>query len=401
MSKHHPLHRSSQIVNSASRQLSRRGFLQLLTATTLGGGFTLSSACSHKKLFNPDENIILGGGSYPNGEQQQNALIVINLIQKEKKLINTRFLPHGIVIDPQNKYRVFCFEKNGTQACEINLQTQTVSRYLQSGINQQFSGHAVFSKGGKLLYSIESDSNNRQGIIAIRDAKTFELIKQLPTLGLNPHDCQLLPGNIIVVSNTAADKTYFHQPSLVSINMDTEKLVQRIRLDSPELNAGHFHITENNDVVIASATVSADGSISQNEAGGVSIKTANDLLTTMKEPTAVIDRMQGEALAIAVNESHQVAAITHPDANLLTFWSLKSKSILKAIGIEEPRGIEQTLDNRDFIVSYGKVAAMAKVSVSDLNPQADSIVQPTHMSGEHIVNWSRSLREIMPANVYD
>jgi hypothetical protein len=44
---------------------------------------------------------------------------------------------------------------------------------------------------------------------------------------------------------------------------------------------------------------------------------------------------------------------------------------------------------------------MAKVSTSDLMPQADSIVQPTLASGEHLINWSSTLREIMPKRVYD
>jgi len=43
---------------------------------------------------------------------------------------------------------------------------------------------------------------------------------------------------------------------------------------------------------------------------------------------------------------------------------------------------------------------MAYISISDLSPQADSIVQPTLASGEHIINWSKTLREIMPTRVY-
>jgi len=379
---------------------NRRSFLKLLSTGVIGSTVSstllLTQGCSHKKLLNPDEDIILSGGSYEDDDRKQPALILINPLQKEKKLIPTDFLPHGIITDPNNKYRILCFEKNGSRACEIDLLKRTVTQVFNSENNQQFSGHGVFSFDGKQLYTIEMDTNNQQGNIAIRNAKTFELIKQLPTLGLTPHDCQLLKDNTLVVSNTGQDKSKFHQPSLVYINLKTEKLIQRKKLDDDSLNCGHFEINQNNDLVIASAPVDKKTII-----GGISIETAGQAMTTMKEPIEVIQRMQGEALGISINDAHHVIAVTHPQGNLLSFWSLKNKKIIKAIGIENPRGIEQTLDKRNFIVSYGNSPAMANITINNLVPQADSIVQPTHTSGEHILNWSRNLREIMPTNVYD
>ena len=121
----------------------------------------------------------------------------------------------------------------------------------------------------------------------------------------------------------------------------------------------------------------------------------------MKEPEVVIKRMTGEALSIEINQQQSIAAITHPAANLLTFWSIKDKKIIKAFGFENPRGLSQTLDKKYFIVSYGEQPAMAKISTNDLEPQADSIVRPTLASGEHIINWSKTIREIMPARIYD
>ncbi len=184
----------------------------------------------------------------------------------------------------------------------------------------------------------------------------------------------------------------------MSINLNTEKLVERIKLDKQSLNCGHFNISNNNDLVIASAPIdSSNKSLS----GGVSLRRQDGMLTTMTEPELVIKRMTGEALGIEINQQQQIAAITHPQANLLTFWSIQDQKIIKAFGIEKPRGISQTLDKKYFIVSYGEKPAMAKISSTELEPQADSIVQPTLASGEHLINWSKSLREIMPTRVYD
>jgi hypothetical protein len=380
--------------------MPRRFFLKLFSVSLISGHLV---ACTHKKFFNPDEDILLSGGDFADGNTTQNALVIINLTQKEKKLIETPFLPHDILIDPNNKYRVFCFEKNGAKACEIDLQTQTLKRTFHSTENRTFSGHAVFSQDGKKIYCVESELNNKPGSISIRDSKTLEIIKQLPTLGLSPHDCQLSKDNVLTVSNTGKSESGFHQPSLVSINLNTEKLVERIKLENDglyqnSLNCGHFKITENNNLVIASAPTESQNT---DLSGGVSIRKQNESISTMTEPDAVIKRMTGEALSIEINQQQTVAAITHPQANLLTFWSIKDKKIIKAYGFENPRGLSQTLDKKDFIISYGKKPAMAKISTIDLSPQPGSIVQPTLASGEHIINWSATLREIMPKRIYD
>ena len=380
--------------------IPRRLFLKLFSVSLITGHLT---ACTHKKFFNPDEDILLSGGSYTDGNTTQNALLIINLTQKEKRVIETPFLPHHFLIDPTNKYRVFCFEKNGTNACEIDLQTQTVGRTFHSTENRTFSGHAAFSQDGTKIYCIESELNNKQGSISIRDSKTLETVKQLPTLGLSPHDCQLLKNNVLVISNTGKSKTGFHQPSLVYIDLNTEKLIERVKLENDDsykssLNCGHFKITENNNLIIASAPTESHNT---DLSGGVSIRKQNESISTMTAPDVVIKRMTGEALNIEINQQQTIAAITHPQANLLTFWSIKDKKIIKAYGFDNPRGLSQTVDKKDFIVSYGNKPAMAKISTGDLSPQADSIVQPTLASGEHAINWSKTLREIMPARIYD
>lgn len=375
--------------------LHRRSFLKLFSLSLIAGPLT---ACTHKKFFNVDEDILLSGGSFDDHENVQNALLLINLTQQEKRVIETPFLPHDIIIDPNNKYRIFCFEKNGSNACEIDLQTQNLAQHFQLENNYLFSGHAAFSNDGKNIFSIESNTENNQGSISIRDSRTFEVSKTLPTLGLQPHDCKLTKDNILVVSNTGKSEPGFHQPSLVYIDMASEKLIERVKLDDPNLNCGHFQLTQYNDLVIASAPTNTED---QTLAGGVSIRNKNETISTMTEPEMVIQRMNGEALGIAINQQHAVAAITHPDANLLTFWSVKEKNLVKAFAIENPRGICQTLDRQHFVVSYGYRPAMAKVASSDLTPLPDSIVQPTHASGEHVINWSSTLREIMPKRVYD
>ncbi len=392
--------------------IKRRTFLKVATASLLT---TSISACTHKKFFNPDEDIILSGGSYTDGNAVQHALIAINLTLQEKRLIKTPFMPHEIIINPNNKYRVFCFEKNGQNACEVDLQKEILIRNFQSTQGKNFSGHAAFSKDGEKLYCIENniddDPSKRFGNIVIRHSETLAATKQQLTHGLSAHDCQLLDKQTLVVSNIgqSAGQSDSSQDSLVYINLDTEEIIKRLHASSNDkqykLNNGHFVINKENDLVIASAPLPRQSNNQKNKlitehSGGVSIKTTDSQLITMSKPEIVIERMTGEALSIEISQHNRVAAITHPDANLITFWSIDKKEIVKAFGIKKPRGISQTIDGKNFIVSYGNKAAMAQISVSDLTPLPASIVQPTHASGEHIINWSKTLREIMPKNLY-
>ena len=388
--------------------IKRRTFLKIATGSLL----TASTAgCTHKKFFNPDEDIILSGGSYTDSNVIQPALIAINLTLQEKRVIKTLFMPHEILINPNNKYRVYCFEKNGQNACEVDLQKTIVIRYFQSTEGKNFSGHATFSQDGENLYCIENNIDNnpgkRLGNIIVRHRKTLAIGKQLLTGGLSAHDCHLLDEQTLVVSNTGQSDS--KQPSLVNVALDTEKISKHVQTTSDKihhtLNYAHFEISKKNDLVVSSAPLLQQSNNQNNKlitehSGGVSIKTTDSQLITMSKPEVVIERMTGEALSIEISQHTRIAAITHPDANLLTFWSIDKKEIVKAFGIEKPRSISQTIDGKNFIVSYGNKAAMAQISVSDLTPLPDSIVQPTHASGEHIINWSKTLREIMPKNLY-
>jgi len=369
----------------------RRQFLKFITLGSISSAPGLSiTACSQRKFLNPDENIYLSGGNYDNQGTRASALIAINTDQRKQCVIPCDFLPHEIIIHPEDSYTVFCFEKDGPNACMVDLKNERVNNRFLAADKHHFSGHAVFDGYGRLL-TIEIEQQTKQGKISIRDASTLEIIKQLPTLGLSPHDC-LLTENTLAVSNTGQDATRFHQPSLVFIDIESEKLLSRLKLDDDELNAGHFDIAYDNKLVIASAPTDQSDS---KAIGGVSIQHNEHSVITMTHPEDLSGRLKGEALGISVSPEHEIAAVTHPDANLLTFWSLKDSpgdaSFIKAIDIDNPRGVTQALDGKSFVISYGRHPAMVNIEISSLVRQAETIMRPTSATGEHLLNWSARL----------
>ena len=391
----------------ANRHIKRRTFLKITAGSFLAANF---SACTHKKFYNPDEDTILSGGSYTNNNKIQFALVAVNLTQQEKRVIDSAFLPHDILVHPNNKYRIYCFEKNGINACEIDLQKQSVIREFQSADNKRFSGHAALSEDGKILYCIENNINadpeKQFGNVVIRNSETFTILKQISTHGLSAHDCQLLKNQILVVSNTGQSDAENKQAGITYIDLKTESVVRYFHATDDKqqnnINNGHFEINDENDLIIASAPVLQykDKQVAGRLIGAVSIKNRDNRLITMNEPETVIKRMTGEALSIEISDNAKVAAITHPEADMLTFWSIKNNQLIKAFGMTKPRGICQTISGENFIVSYGNKAAMAQIATKNLTPIASSIVQPTFATGEHIINWALTLRKIMPTNIY-
>jgi len=378
--------------------LSRRNFLKFLSLSCISLQANLLAGCTHQKFYHPDNDILLGGGRFNKEDELRHVLAIVNLQQKSKTLVDLDFLAHGIIIDPNNKKRLVMFEKIGPSAAEVDLETHTVSRKISTTKDKQFYGHGAFSKAGDTLFCTETYLSSHKGIVAIRDGKTFDSLGEFPTYGENPHECQLIDdGDTLVVTNAGSEIVDKSQPCVTYIDVQTQKLIERVTLTNQQLNTGHIGIGKDGSLIVASAPRKG---LETTHTGGVSIRSGKKNMLSMTQPEMVINKMTGEALSVAIDEKHKIAAVTHPDGNLVTFWSVDKRELLKAMSVPKPRGVTLSIDGKSFIVSYDINTSLVLISTKDLTASTDSIMQPTFISGSHIYNWSRRLTEIMPADVY-
>ena len=70
------------------------------------------------------------------------------------------------------------------------------------------------------------------------------------------------------------------------------------------------------------------------------------------------------------------------------------RRLVKVIDLPSARGVELTLDKKDFIVSYGSNANLVRIPVDTLEPDKSSIVEESHITRSHIYNWSREMSEL-------
>jgi hypothetical protein len=231
-------------------------------------------------------------------------------------------------------------------------------------------------------------------VLAVRDAKTLALRGEVPTHGASPHDCHLIEsGRVMVSTNGGGPQASAHRPSVTWVELASGKLLDRLELDTPLLNSGHVGLGHERGVVVVSAPRAG---LATTEPGGVSLGTRGVALVTMVEPREIATRMQGEALSVAIHPASGIAAVTHPDADRMTFWSLSTQRFAGELALKRPRGVALTADGSAFWVSQGDTADLIAVS-----PETRTVIpgrerKHTLITGSHILNLTRARAELAP-----
>lgn len=331
-------------------------------------------------------DIILGGGQFIDRSQsdtEQFALSVFDLMLKKHQLIPLDFLAHGIAVDPRNPERLVMCEKIGPGAAEVNLATMSLVKNIPTVEERFFYGHCAFSSDGTLLYATETYLDSKQGVIVIRDAGSLEIIGEFPSFGDSPHECQIIDdGKVMVITNGggALDGSV---PNVAYIDIETQTLIRQESLTNRLLNTGHFMIAEDTSLIVVSAPRSGMGT---DKPGGVSIQPGGKKMKSISSPKKIVSRMQGEALSVMVHQD--IALVTHPGGNMLTFWSLDGRRFVKKLDLPRPRGVTLTRDQQQFVVSFGDDASVVQIDVASLEVVEDTLSKGSFLTGSHLHNWT-------------
>lgn len=379
--------------------ISRRNFLQMSALMCTWPG--MLTGCGKSVELNKNHNLILGGGRYQleaNGPLKY-AFSTVDLNTGTVSLVDMDFLSHGIHQHPVNPERIAIFQKKGPYACELDLAKQSVTRRIATEKSRHFYGHGAWSGDGKTLYCTEAYLDSRDGIIAVRNADTLDTLGEFPSYGKEPHECKLIDGGKVMVVTNGGGKLGGDVPNVAYIDVGSQKLLERIPMTNHRINTGHLSIARDGSLVVVSAPRTG---LSKTDFGGVSIRPAGLELESLTRPEEVTSAMVGEALSVVIADDVGVAAVTHPDGGMVTFWSIRDRSLRKVLALPFPRGVNLTLDEKAFIVSYGANPALLQVDVESLAVLPQSQLDNTFISGSHICNWSRGLPEMQnPALIDD
>jgi uncharacterized protein len=198
---------------------------------------------------------------------------------------------------------------------------------------------------------------------------------------------------VLLVTNGGGALDTPLRPCVTWVEVETRKLLDKRELDSERFNTGHLCLAADGGLAVVSAPRKG---LTDKDVGAVSLGRSHDHLHTMQEPRGVTSRMFGEALSVAIHEATQVAAVTHPFGDMVTFWSMRTFDFLKKIDLPRARGVTLTQDGSHFIVSYGPTTDVVEISPRTLSPARDSVLTQSFLSGSHVFNWTRMTGHTAP-----
>lgn len=329
--------------------------------------------------------VIAGGtaGLSRSGGESHFFLDLLDLDRGAFGRIPVGFLPHGFAQDPTRLERAALFEKKGAGGAIVDVDTMTFTRAIAASPGCRFYGHGVFSADGARLFVVEAEHQTERGRLSVRDGATLEVIGDLPTHGVAPHDCVLVDeGKTLVITNGGGARGTTDTPSVTFVDLATGALKERLGIASAEINAGHIAVGEGGAIVVSSAPRSGLSEVSS--PGGVSLRAnATERLTTMRKPADVVRRMLGESLSVALHP-RGIAAVTNPRGDLLTYWSVTEKRLVKSIDVARPRGVIVSRDGTRFIVACGHDAMVRLADAETLAWAMHRVFPRGVFGGSHV-----------------
>ncbi len=342
------------------------------------------------------------GSTGPEGAKPVQCLDLLDLDSGQIRRVPLTFLAHGLARHPAKPHVAAVFEKRGDGGALVDLAAGKLLRLIRASQNRHFYGHAVYTRDGMSCLVVESALDTSAGAITVRDPATWKVMATFPTYGDSPHDCVLVDdGKTLVVTNGggplgAANTLATSAPCVAYVDLASQKLVEKVVLSDPKINAGHIAFATDGSFALASAP--RDGLTTEAPIGGLTVRIARRKAERMRDPKSVTDRMVGESLSVCVHDradGSTVATVTNRAANLVTFWDLRKRKLLTTFEVESPRGVARTLDGRFLVIAYGTRAKVMFFSTETLK-RVESGVQfedqdAPLLSGSHIYVWERAV----------
>lgn len=297
------------------------------------------------------------------------ARLDLDQVGSQPDTIALTFLAHGITPSPHQPNLYLLFEKHGPGCCAVDLERGEVTKSIPaSAPSREFYGHGTFTADGSAMLCTETDvQDRRKGYIAIRDPHTFEYLGDMPSFGLAPHDCMwTADGSTLVVANGGGAVGDGDGPCITYLDVKAQRLLERVDVPDPNLNAGHLAMSSGDDLALVSAP--RDGLDPRQHRGGLSVRPAGGALRSVNEPAEVMAMWKGETLSVAIHEPTRTVGATNPLGLVVAFWNLDTGEPRKHLRVPNPRGLALSLHGDEFILNFGDPPRTARIDAKTLTP---------------------------------
>jgi hypothetical protein len=360
--------------------ISRRGFIGSVaalgvTSGVVGGALAWRGRPQHGTVFSAFEDgkgdQFIGGAVLETGE-----------------VFGTRVpvRAHGNAVHPQDLDRVLFFARRpGTTAFELQRSTSRVRTLFDTAAGRHLAGHGTFSSDGNYLFTPEHDYENVRGVIAVRNTRTWQIVREIDTHGIDPHELVWLPGQkhlLIANGGIMTHPRSFRRklniptmdPSLCVIDAESGECVEQWRLPDHLLSIRHLSVADDG---VAVAGLQYEGDPSQAPCV-VAIYRPGSGMTLLDAPVAERMRFRAYVASVTLSAKEDLIAAACPYGNGVACWSLRDARYLGFIPQTEPYGLTSLQDGR-VVVSQrdGESAVLAHARDS----------KPLHLQSRTPIRW--------------
>jgi uncharacterized protein len=325
--------------------LSRRTFLLAsASATTLAaGGILLASQTKAHRgtLLSAFEDA--GGDQYVGG-----------LSLRDEKVFGARvpMRAHGCAVHPTDPNRVLFFARRpGTQAFELDRSTLRVRTVFTTQEGQHLAGHGAYSSNGEFVLTPEHDYEHVRGVVVVRDARTFAVVGEIDTHGIDPHELAWLPdGKSLLVANGGImthPRTFRRKlnipsmdPSLCVLDASSGECKEQWRLPDHQLSIRHVAMTGDGTTAVG---LQYEGKKEQTP-GIVALYRPGSSFRLLTAPAKETLRFQGYVASVAISEAHDLIAAACPYGGGVACWSLRDERYLGFVAASETYGLSRVAD---------------------------------------------------------
>lgn len=324
--------------------MQRRTFiLGSASALALGGGLTalLSKSSLAGTLLSAFED--MRGDQYVGG---------LDLSSRQMFGARVPVRAHGNAIDPRDPMRVLFFARRpGTQAFEFDRATNTVRTVCETPAGRHFAGHGLFSANGEWLFTPEHDYENIRGIVAVRDARTFDVVAEIDTGGIDPHEIAFSPDRSkLIIANGGIlthPRSYRRKlniptmdPSLTIVDAARGARLEQWRLPEHLLSIRHMAVTSDGRVAVG---LQFEGD-AQRAPALAALYEPGSGLRALELPPSAQSQSRGYVSSIALSEQQDVIAAACPYGKGIACWSLSTGAFAGFLSADETYGLSRLAD---------------------------------------------------------
>lgn len=272
---------------------------------------------------------------------------------------------HGIALHPDAAQAVLVARRPGRFLIVFDAASGEVIHTLNSRPDRHFSGHGLFSSDGRWLYSSEIDYDGKRGVIGVRDVMDgYRQIDEFGSCGVEPHDLQLCrDGHVLVVANggilthpdfgRAKLNLDTMTSSLIYLDAGTGRVLSEHRLPAAmhQLSLRHLAVPAPDVVYVA---MQYQGSPEDRPPLVAMHRAGEEEIRLLQAPASVLDRMRNYCGSVCADVSGGWVAVSSPQGNLVTFWSMQSGEYAGEARVMDGCGIAAGARAGEFLLSSGR-----------------------------------------------